>query len=115
MGRREEELPKCFPHLYVDEMLAVSPEFKCLLWIDFPARILVCWDVQRIGSTRGSKFQPCLWLPVGSQEGPFPSLCLCALICTRKGLDQQLPGNYGLRCLSGSDVSGVGERGMEKT
>lgn len=36
-GRRAA---KCFPHLYVDEMSAVSPEFKCLVWIDFPARIL---------------------------------------------------------------------------
>lgn len=51
-------------------MSAISPEFKCLVWIDFPARILVCWAVQHVGSIWGSKSQPCLWLPVGSPEGP---------------------------------------------
>lgn len=47
MGTEGEEPPKCFPHLYVDGMSAFPPELKCLVWIDFPARILVCWDMQQ--------------------------------------------------------------------
>ena len=84
MGRQGEALPKCFPHLYVDEMSAVSPEFKCLVWIDFPARILVCWEVQHIGSMRGSTSQPCLWLPVGPPEG-LSLLCASALSFAKWG------------------------------
>lgn len=78
MGTRGEGLPKCDPHWYVDEMLAISLEFKCLVWIDFPARILP----GVLGCVTGwsLKSQPCLWLPVGVQEGPFPLLCPSALL-----------------------------------
>lgn len=45
MGTGGEEPPKCFPHLYVDEMSAFPLELKSLVWIDFAARILVCRDM----------------------------------------------------------------------
>lgn len=110
-GERREELPKCFPHLYVDEMPAVSLESKCLVWTDFPARFLVSWDMPRWGS----ESHPCLWLLEGFQEDPFCLLCLSALSCKTRGLDELFLDNHSMWCLSDSNISEVVEMRREKS
>lgn len=92
-GEKGEERPKCFPHLYVDEMSAVSPEFKCLVGIDFPARrnagVLGCAAFEEPGRFKVPTL-PLASCGISWHLGRAPSL-LCAslraLICKNKGLE----------------------------
>lgn len=104
MGTGGEEPPKCFPHLYVDEMSAFPLELERLVWIDFPARILVYWDMLQMRLR-----VPALPLASCGKRGPFSglSLSLSALICKSRHCIRCSHARCGARGVSGLTILGV--------